>query len=240
MEFKMYKNIIFDLYGTLIDLRTNESKNEFWNILSLFFSYNGAHYEISELKQDYLDLVRQKLSENKKTKYPDAKVILILKELYSRKGIEASGELLEQTVKLFRTASTEYIGLYPNVKLMLEILKKRGKRLYILSNGQKEFSVPELKYLGVYDYFNEVYSSAEIGICKPDKTFFDNLINLEKLDRRECLFVGNDDFCDVKGAKDAMLDCVYIKSNESRKVAKTDADFEVWDGDVLKILDFAV
>lgn len=235
----MYKNIIFDLYGTLIDLKTNESKDEFWDMLSLFFSYNGAHFKSFELKQDYLDLVGQRLSENQKTKYPDVKVIFILKELYRRKGMEASGELLEQTVKLFRIASTEYIGLYPNAKLMLDTLKKRGKQLYIMSNGQKEFSVPELKHLGIFDCFKEVYSSAEAGICKPDRAFFDNLINSEKLNREESLFVGNDDVCDVKGAKGAMLDCVYIHSNESRKVTKTDADFEIWDGDVLKILDFA-
>lgn len=235
----MYNNIIFDLYGTLIDLKTDESKSGFWNIMSLFFSYNGAHYEGAELKQDYNELVKEKLLQNKKTKYPDIKVVLILEELYGRKNVEPGAELLEQTVKLFRIASTKHIGLYPGVKQVLETLKGRGKRLYILSNGQKEFSVPELKHLGIFDYFSGIYSSAEMGICKPDKAFFESLIASEKLDRRESLFVGNDDVCDVSGAKGAMLDCVYIRSNESRKVMKTDADYEIWDGDVLKILDFA-
>ena len=32
----MYSNYIFDLYGTLIDINTDESSNEFWYKLSLF------------------------------------------------------------------------------------------------------------------------------------------------------------------------------------------------------------
>lgn len=235
----MYKNIIFDLYGTLIDLKTAETKDEFWHTMSLFFSYNGARCESTELKHDYNKLVKLSLSQNKSTKYPDTKVASILERLYRQKGITAGEELLEQTLKLFRAASTEQIDLYPGVKEMLETLKFRGKRLYILSNGQKQFSVPELKYLGIYDYFSGIYSSAENGVCKPDKAFFDSLIVSENLDRDECLFVGNDDICDVKGAKGAMLDCVYIRSNESRKTAITGADYEILDGDVLKILDFA-
>lgn len=40
----MYSNYIFDLYGTLIDINTDESSNEFWYKLSLFYSFKGAIY----------------------------------------------------------------------------------------------------------------------------------------------------------------------------------------------------
>ena len=31
---KMYKNYIFDLYGTLVDIRTDEGKNSLWKKMS--------------------------------------------------------------------------------------------------------------------------------------------------------------------------------------------------------------
>ena len=34
-----YDNYVFDLYGTLVDIRTDENRKEVWKSLSLFYSY---------------------------------------------------------------------------------------------------------------------------------------------------------------------------------------------------------
>ena len=106
----------------------------------------------------------------------------------------------------------------------------------MLSNGQREFTVPELKYLGIHDYFDGLYSSSDIEICKPDKAFFNYLIENEHLNKKESIFIGNDHICDVEGAKAASLDCLYIHSNQSRKVNEVTSKYTIWDGDVTKIL----
>ena len=49
----MYKNYIFDLYGTLVDINTDENKSELWDKLSLFYSLKGAKYDAKELKNLY-------------------------------------------------------------------------------------------------------------------------------------------------------------------------------------------
>ena len=67
----MYSNYIFDLYGTLIDINTDESSNEFWYKLSLFYSFKGAVYIAEELKTTYENMVIKKTKAN-------YKVILIL------------------------------------------------------------------------------------------------------------------------------------------------------------------
>lgn len=236
----MYRNILFDLYGTLIDIKTDETKRSFWECLSLFFSYNGAQYACDELKERYLNMVVCRLAENTRTQYPDTKILLVLQALYEDKGVEASDELLNHTAKLFRIASTEYIRLYPGVKELLDTLLKKEKKLFILSNGQREFSVPELQYLGIYDYFKALYSSADIGVCKPDKIFFDYLTEKEGLYPEECLFVGNDHRTDIAGANLVAMDSVYIHSNQSENVSKTAATYEIWDGDVKKVLQYAI
>lgn len=67
----MYSNYIFDLYGTLIDINTDESSNEFWYKLSLFYSFKGAVYIAEELKTTYENMVKSKLQSYTNTKYPD-------------------------------------------------------------------------------------------------------------------------------------------------------------------------
>ena len=49
----MYQNYIFDLYGTLVDIHTNEKKAYLWKKMSLFFGMKGAAYEPKELRMAY-------------------------------------------------------------------------------------------------------------------------------------------------------------------------------------------
>lgn len=35
----MYRNFIFDLYGTLVDIHTNEYKPSLWKKMALFYSF---------------------------------------------------------------------------------------------------------------------------------------------------------------------------------------------------------
>lgn len=232
----MYKNYLFDLYGTLVDIKTNEKKKQLWVKLSLFYSYSGAFYSFSDLKKAYFSEVQESIKTNTKSKYPDIDISLVFKKLYEDKGVIVDKTTVTLTMRLFRVLSTDYIKLYPGVKEMLSELKATHKKIFMLSNGQRDFTVPELKYLGIYDYFDGLYSSSDIEICKPDKAFFSYLINTEKLIKNESIFIGNDDQCDVEGAKATSLDCVYIHSNLSRKITEVTSTYEIWDGDITKII----
>ncbi len=236
----MYRNILFDLYGTLIDLKTDEERPAFWHTLALFFGYNGAAYTGENLKTRYRALVAERLEADRKTRFPDTRIFDVLKTLFQEKGVSPSEELLTHSIRLFRAASTDYLRLYPGVKELLSALKENGRRLFILSNGQREFSEPELRYLGIWPFFEALCSSAEIGICKPDPAFFHHLTGRYGLRSEECLFVGNDHLTDIAGAKAAGMDSLYIHSNQSRDVAHTGAAYEIWDGDVRRILPAAL
>ena len=45
----MHDTCIFDLYGTLVDIHTDDEKAELWERLSLFYGYDGAKYAPGEL-----------------------------------------------------------------------------------------------------------------------------------------------------------------------------------------------
>ena len=55
-----YENYIFDLYGTLVDIHTDEEKPELWEKLAQFYGYYGAAYTAQKLKNAYARLTGQK------------------------------------------------------------------------------------------------------------------------------------------------------------------------------------
>lgn len=40
----MYKNYVFDLYGTLVDINTNENNINLWKKMQEFYAFYGAVY----------------------------------------------------------------------------------------------------------------------------------------------------------------------------------------------------
>ena len=69
-----YKVYIFDLYGTLIDIKTDEDKSELWKHMSGLYSAYGKDYTPDELKQAYRKLCDEETSilrSELKSKFPD-------------------------------------------------------------------------------------------------------------------------------------------------------------------------
>ncbi|TDT72254.1 putative hydrolase of the HAD superfamily [Hypnocyclicus thermotrophus] len=234
----MYKNYIFDLYGTLIDINTDENKQELWEILSSFYSYNGAIYSADELKKSYLNKAK-KYYEANKSEAPDIKIEKVFEELYLDKTLDISQELILSTCKLFRILSTKYIKLYENVKPLLEILKKQNKKIFLLSNAQREFTLPELEYLDIKKYFDGIYISSDYEVGKPSVKFFEELIKKEKIKIKESIMVGNDYRTDIEGAERMGMDSIYLHTNLSPDITENiPAKFKIYDNDILKIPSF--
>ena len=56
----MYQNYIFDLYGTLVDIHTNEKESvSLEKKMSLFFGMKGAAYEPKELRMAYETKIKE-------------------------------------------------------------------------------------------------------------------------------------------------------------------------------------
>lgn len=214
----MYNNYIFDLYGTLIDINTDESNIELWYKLSLFYSFKGALYTSNELKDSYEKLVKANLSSITNTKYPDFPLENIFSKLYIDKGINPSNELITDTAHLFRILSIKYIKLYDGVIELLKLLQSKGKKIYLLSNAQRVFTLYEMRLLGIEQYFDDILFSADYKVCKPDKNFYEILINKHNLDIKSSIMIGNDYICDIEGASNVGLHSLYMHSNLSPEI----------------------
>ncbi len=237
----MYTNYIFDLYGTLIDINTDEESQDFWYKLSLFYSFKGALYDAQELKESYRTLVKLNLDNLNNSKYADFPLENVFYKLYTNKNIIPSDELITDTAHFFRISSIKYIKLYDNVIELLELLKKKGKKIYLLSNAQRIFTLYEMKLLGIEKYFDDILFSADYKMCKPDPKFYNTLINKHNLNIKNSIMIGNDPICDIEGASNVGLDSLYLHSNLSPEIkGKLKSTYSIMDIDITKISDLII
>lgn len=225
---KQYRNYIFDLYGTLVDIRTDEMDQKLWDHMSLFYGYYGARYAAEELRQTYLALV-QKMEKSLKQEhaiqyahvaYPEIPIAEVFREMYVMKGVEPDHALTIHTGQMFRAYSTKHLKLYNYAKELLASLREAGREVYLLSNAQRIFMEYELFYLGIHDLFDGILISSDYGCKKPDERFFRILLEQYRLLPEESLMIGNDMEADIAGARRVGIDSFYIHSAISPRVQK--------------------
>lgn len=237
----MYQNYIFDLYGTLVDIRTDESGDKFWSTVADVYSKNGANYTAQEIEQCYHLYAKR---EHNKVKflhpfYRHIEINLehVFSKLYHKKGVRADKDLIDSTALEFRRASTIFIRLYDGALDLLQSLKNADKRIYLLSNAQRCFTYPELVALGIDEFFDGILISSDCACKKPQKAFFDMLLRRYKIDKSKSVMIGNDCISDMEGAHYAGLDSLYIHQEISTELENNPlrCNYSVMDGDVTKI-----
>lgn len=213
---QMYQNYIFDLYGTLVDIHTDEEAPQVWEKLCLFYGYHGARYSPPELKAAYKRLVRDgEGPQYSHEAHPEIQIETVFRALFTEKGVRPGEALVLHAGQFFRILTTEYLRLYDGVPGMLEALHRMGKRVYLLSNAQRIFTAYELNVLGIAQYFDGILISSDCGVKKPDRRFFRLLLDRYRLKAEESVMIGNDCTTDIAGAAAVGLDTFYIHSNIS-------------------------
>lgn len=217
----MYKNYIFDLYGTLVDINTNEWKTSLWKNMANIYSLGGASYKPSELKKCYEQFLQeeiQKIPQDKYTTNPEPQIEYVFQKLYTQKNVACSMEIAAYTGRIFRALSLKYIRLYDGVKELFDAIHQNGGRAYLLSNAQRIFTEPEIRMLGIYDEFEDVMISSDESCAKPDILFYQKLLQKHSLDKKESIMIGNDYITDIKGAYQAGMDSLYLHTNISPEI----------------------
>lgn len=221
----MYRNYIFDLYGTLVDIHTDEEQTAMWEKLVAFFGESGAEYEPGELKKRYCELVTVQedalaIASGVPRRVVEIKLEDVFQKLFAEKGAEVSKEHICEVGLYFRNVSTEYIKLFPGVKELLLRLREAGKGVYLLSNAQRIFTEPEMRDLEIYDLFDGILYSSDAGVKKPSPLFFDALMKQYGLIKEESVMIGNDCNADIAGAHDYGLASMYVHTNQSTPLTK--------------------
>ena len=239
-----YQNCIFDLYGTLVDIRTDETSPRLWEQMAEIYRSGGALYQPEELRDAYFRTVRQMeggaalLRNDAHEAHPEIRIEQVFQLLYQEKGVEAGRELAVRTGLSFRTLSTEYLRLYDGAAELLRALRSWGCGVWLLSNAQAIFTRRELKQLRLDGLFDGVYLSSDYGCKKPDRRFFELLLKERGISPEKAVMIGNDGACDIEGARSVGLCTIYIRSNLSPCEPLPGADYVLEKMDLRLVLEF--
>ena len=216
---KQYRAYIFDLYGTLVDIHTDERKGELWDAMRWPFFFNGARYQGKELYDAYFQEISRREEEGRKETGREVEIDIldVFRQLYYDKGVNISDRKVIKTALQFRKKSRTRLRMYAGAKELLRELRKKGKEIYLLSNAQAVFTNAELKELGIDCIFKKIYLSSDFGYKKPDELFFEAVLTENGLLPEECLMIGNDLYSDVLGATRVGMDSYFIRSGLSPK-----------------------
>lgn len=216
---KQYQNYLFDLYGTLADIHTNEESPAFWRSVSRLLGMQGVDRSPSELKERYQSEIRRLDAQARSAlpagAEPEIDIAVVFRGFFEDTGVPIDDRGIADFARTFRLLSLRKLKLFPGVPAMLETLHRQGKKVYLLSNAQALFTRPELTLLGLDTRLDGSILSSEVGRKKPDPAFFQMILDKYSLDHAETAMVGNDDFCDCWGAARAGLDSFYVNTAQS-------------------------
>ncbi len=230
-----YLNCIFDLYGTLADIRTDERSQKLWRLAALYYSEHGAGYQPTELKKAYLRLCKC-AQEREADPLFEIELREVFSSLYFEKGIIPDGRLVAETAVFFRLSSLKKLKLYPWVKPVFKALRESGCGIYLLSNAQACFTEPELRALGIENDFDDTLLSSDAGVRKPSPAIMRRLLEENGLEAGSCVMVGNDRRADIALANAFGMDSVYIKTETSVEEEPLErASYELLDGDFARL-----
>ncbi len=201
--------VLFDLYGTLIDIETNEEDLSVYEALSRYVSYYRVRIGPEDLKAAYFGEVSLRLR-------ADAHREVDVHEIFEgilRRHLENAetcppGLALSATV-LFRSLSMRRFGLFPGVKGFLEAVSDNFLTA-LVSDAQWAFAEPELSILDLGRYFQCRILSSRIGHKKPDPRPFEAAMKELNVSPEECIYIGDSPERDLQGAKNAGLRCVLF------------------------------
>ena len=238
-----YTDLVFDLYGTLVDIHTEEN-DLVWEKTAFYFGFYGARYTGPELKRAFETAMRAREARAGQSYecFPDIPFEEVMAELFREKGVtEQSDALGINAAQLFRISSLEYIRLYPGALEALAKLREKGYRLWLLSNAQAIFTAYELRLLGLGDQLDGIYLSSNYQCRKPDLRFYQALIDERELDISKTLMIGNDRQTDIAGAKAAGMATLYMhtdltprdqpSADEKKAIGMTDGREYEFEGD---------
>ena len=198
----MYKYIIFDLDGTLMDT-------------------------LNDIK-DAMNVALKQIGYNKQFNYEEAKSLVgsgayVMMERairYSNGDIKDLDKLGQTFLPLYKEYQGRTTRPYDGMVDTLKTLKSRGYKLFILTNKPHHL-VTELfdKFFG-YDLFSDYQGQIVGEACKPDPTFTYKLLNKHNIKVSDCLFVGDSNI-DVLVGKNVNMDtclCLYGYGDEATRI----------------------
>lgn len=105
------------------------------------------------------------------------------------------------------------------VRDVLADLKSRGKKLIILSNERMDTIDVQLRWTGLWRFFDRVIVSERLKVEKPDPRIFNYMIKAFDMPKERILYVGDDPQRDIRPAKHMGIRAVMLERPQAMSAA---------------------
>ena len=193
------KAIVFDAYGTLFDVNSAAEKRKdkignkwenfanFWRTTQLEYTWLRS---LMKKHKNFWQITEDSLDKSMET-------------------FQIDKSLRNDLLSLYKELSP-----YPEVKNVLENLKKKSFKLAILSNGTPELLNHLVKSSDLENLFDDIFSVEEVKIYKPDPKVYDIPVNKYKVTKGEITFLSANTW-DVSGAGNYGYNSIWVNRNNS-------------------------
>jgi putative hydrolase of the HAD superfamily len=146
-------------------------------------------------------------------------------------------KILAGGILAYRRAKNGTMTLYPRVNQTLMELMKIGIQRTVISDAPKMEVWLRIVGLGLHHYFDEIITSEDFGVKKPDPKPYRRALEVLGTKPSETLMVGDWPERDIKGAKGMGIRTAWAKYGDTFNTKESGAEFELNDiYDVISII----
>lgn len=200
------KAVIFDLDGTLVDHESavRLALGGWLSSLSVALTDDLLAFWFEAEDRTVAAFVRGEVSLQQQQRQ-------LVQEMLARIGRPARDAaerdaLYERYVDLY----DHELRLFDEVGPVLELVRQRGLRTAVLTNGTEHHQREKLQAMGIADHVGPVLTSEDIGYSKPDAHAFMAACAAIDVAPGVAVFVGDDYEADIVGARGAGLRPVHL------------------------------
>jgi putative hydrolase of the HAD superfamily len=215
--------VAFDVNGTLVDIHTEDDREDIFRAIGHYLTYQGVDLRRHEIRDMYFERLKQQQRESPE-EFPEFDAVAIWASIVDDHATaythglapERRAQLPLTLAEMYRGVSRRRLKVYPHVRDMLSRLRERFP-LAIVSDGQKAWARGELHRVGLTEFFGPIVVSGEHGFRKPDRRLFQYALDGMGVPADGTVYVGNDMYRDVYGAREMGMTTVMFDSDQGTK-----------------------
>ncbi|MCL2115827.1 MAG: HAD family hydrolase [Methanobrevibacter sp.] len=104
--------------------------------------------------------------------------------------------------------------LFEDVEATLKLLKKKGMKLGIMTNGTSESQRGKLKRFDIEKYFDYFFIEGEVGYGKPDIRIYEYMLEETKIPNNKIMMVGDNLVWDIEPPKKLGIATTWINTKD--------------------------
>ena len=144
-------------------------------------------------------------------------------------------KILAGGILAYRRAKNGSMTLYPRVNQTLIELMQLGIKRTVISDAPKMEVWLRIVSLGLHHYFDDIITSEDFGVKKPDPKPYRRALELLGTKAEETLMVGDWPDRDIKGAKGVGMLTAWAKYGDTFGTKESGADYVL--NDIYEVVD---